>query len=825
MDETISQARRWHAAGWGILWLYPKAKNPIGGGWTTGPRKDWRTLERTYKAGFNVGVRLGGASRLDHGYLCCIDVDIKSADPKHRAEAETKLRNLWERAGALPGLAVLSGRGGGSAHYYYQSPEPFKGQDLAASSETIEALMPSKKISQADRAKLTKEQLDAGIRLTPAWGISFYSEGRQMVLPPSVHPDTGKKYAWKNPLVDSVALPLIYPERFHVSPDPRSGKGASPSRHLDAGRDVFKANVFNFTPEDVELDWYRISPEVKAAITSGTGVDDRSAYLMRAARALLSAGMTENQVLNVLTDPWLFLGEIGYDHAKTDQRGRAADWVYRYTLGKISAEREERIKVFKPITDTERVETYDHESEEPFLSAEPTASAARVALADSAFEDEVNYRQELDRGARGKVLPTLRNADLILTHEIEGIPFTKDLFANRISYGADTPWNRKAGQYLEDIDLTLVKRWFSDTDFGLEPPTNTILEVTALLAHRHSHHPVRDWLKSLQWDGKLRIGSWLKRYCQAKAVEPYLSEVSRKFLVAMVKRVFEPGCQWDYILVLQGDQGKMKSTMARALAGDRWFMDNLPDLKDKDAMLNLQGKWLIELGELNHVKRADYGLVKAYLIRRTDSVRAHYGRIAADVPRQSVFIGTVNEAEYLKDPTGNRRFWPVTVGQCDVDGLKRDRDQLFAEAYHVYQSGAEVLTLTKDGHAQAQAEQESRRIDDMDTELSEAFIVYLSTTEGKQLNLKSFHTAELFKGPGAPWAFWERVPYSTQTAAQVLRNLGFERRRSNGRRYWILHNPEMLEKARGSDPRVIPGQGQTPGMTLENGENDVPDFF
>ena len=207
-------------------------------------------------------------------------------------------------------------------------------------------------------------------------------------------------------------------------------------------------------------------------------------------------------------------------------------------------------------------------------------------------------------------------------------------------------------------------------------------------------------------------------------LEPYLSSVSIKFFLAMVTRIFQPGCQWDHVLILEGKQGTRKSTAARIIASDKWFCDNLPDLKDKDAMLNLQGAWLIELGELKSVKHSDSATVKAYLTRRVDRVRAPYGKRSIDIPRQSVFIGSVNEHEYFKDPTGNRRFWPVAIQECDVERLAKDRSQLFAEAKFLYDQGKEKLYLEGKALEQAIEAQEEKMVDDEVSEMKEQLLAF-----------------------------------------------------------------------------------------------------
>lgn len=784
MKKILFEGHKLYQEGFAIIWLHPKSKRPIESGWTTGPRASWDYLNKTYKEGCNIGVRLGTPSKLGDYFLAVIDVDVKSTEERHKKEAIAAARRLLGEDVVCP--TVLSGRGNGSRHYYCKTQVPFKTFNPAQSEEIIKVLIPSKKPSKKEIAELTEKEIADGVRLSHAWEISLYSDGRQVVLPPSIHPDTGREYEWGRAFVSGFSLPVCDFTGLEGYSD-GTGINVSTNESVPKARQAGESGdtathtktKFEFKAEPVDLGWLGVTDKMRDAIVSGTGVKDRSGFLLQASSALFSAGLNQNEVLTVLTEPAYFLGACAYDHVQSKDRSRAAYWVYRYTVKRVGEERSAE-GVFGLVSDME-----------------PARKLSQEEMDEQAleFKEMRCWRQSLDKSRGGVTKETLRNLDLIFTNAVAGDVFKKDLFANRVAYGADTPWGGKRDSYIEDIDMVLVKRWFSDTEFGIEPNANAILEATTLVAHRLAVHPVRDWLSSLQWDGKPRISTWIRDFCEGEAEEPYLSEVSRKFLLAMVKRVFEPGCQWDYVLVLEGKQGKYKSSIARALASDKWFMDNLPDLKDKDAMLNLQGKWLIELGELTNVKRTDYNLVKTYLVRRYDTVRPHYGRIMADVPRQSVFIGTVNEGQYLKDPTGNRRYWPVKVGECDVKGLTEVRDQLFAEAYHVYKNENEMLMLGAEATKQATEAQEDRKVNDDASDMKDALLRFINSDASKDFEFHDFRSRDLMEGVNAPWGEWASQKYKSQLAAEVLHGMGFLQKKNDDRRFWRMP-AEMVEKRR-----------------------------
>jgi predicted P-loop ATPase len=224
---------------------------------------------------------------------------------------------------------------------------------------------------------------------------------------------------------------------------------------------------------------------------------------------------------------------------------------------------------------------------------------------------------------------------------------------------------------------------------GLETIGKEVVhQAVDLRATERSFHPVRDYLDNLVWDGKPRFEKWTTTCLGAKDTA-YHCSVGRMFLISMVARIYKPGCQVDYMLVLEGEQGELKSSLCRALVGDEYFSDSLPPIGNDQVRLSqhLRGKWLIEIAEMFAMTKAESEDLKAFITRRVEQYIGKYGRKEVTEHRQCVFIGSTNKAAYLRDETGGRRFWPIKIGQINLTALKQDRDQLFAEAVHAYKQG------------------------------------------------------------------------------------------------------------------------------------------
>ncbi len=680
--NTLREVKRFYDMGFAILWLYPKSKRPIGEDWTTGDRKPWEVLQKTFKEANNVGVRLGAASKFKDGtYLCVLDCDVKSSDPIHLKEMEVALHNFCPSHEFAP--RVLSGRGGGSCHFYFRTQTPQQSFKALRSNHKVKVFMPSVDASKTDREYLTEDEIKAGYRMRLAWEVDVFGEGKQVVIPPSTHPDSGRAYQWESPLREWDGIPLH--------------KNFEPSRVR-----LLKSSKKEVKFADIDLFSAPVPEKFYDLITSGRGFEkypSRSEAIFAALNGLIMAGLTDEQIFTVLTDPSNFLSEKPLEAGKGDPVA-AARWLQNQ-IDKIRDERSAKIAF--------EGEAIIDDLDEMLALSDEEAEAQEAEL--------VSWQTRLQGTKTGQWKNTAHNLYLILknlggeTERVESC-FAYDEFNQANIYTFAPPWGDESdvGRELTDLDDIRIKTWLSK-EWGIEASTQAVADITFQLGKENAFHPVQRYLKSLKWDGKERLDSMLQKYCGAVGDTRYLSAVGRKFMCAAVARVFHPGIKYDHVMILEGPQGVGKSTFVQILS-HKWGSDSLGDITNKDVVDNMRGKWLIELGELASMNRAEANDLKAFITRQFDVVRKAFGRRSQTYPRQCVFVGTTNDDEYLKDATGGRRFWPVQTTKFNIRALLRDRDQLWAEAVVTYGMGEALFLDDEEVRDYASGEQKDRFVVD-----------------------------------------------------------------------------------------------------------------
>lgn len=341
----------------------------------------------------------------------------------------------------------------------------------------------------------------------------------------------------------------------------------------------------------------------------------------------------------------------------------------------------------------------------------------RKAQAEAEFEDE-DWQNKLELDKAGNVKDTLSNISTILRcdPQLQSIVFNQ--FKSMLDVIGPLPWPQvKTGW--SDTDLACAKLYFERT-YGIWSPTKFKDALLAVTSAERLYHPIKDYLSTLKWDGVPRLDTLLVDYLGAEDT-PYVRAVTRKTLVAAITCIYQPGIKFDSILVLNGEQGLGKSTLF-AILGKQWFSDSLSisDMKDKTAPEKLQGYWILEISELNGIKKVDVEVVKSFITRTDDKYRQAYGVSVESHPRSCIIVGTTNsDGGFLRDITGNRRFWPVTVnghGKYHPWDLT-DADQIWAEAIEYYNRGEELF-LKGDIAAEAYSKQR----DAMETDAREGIV-------------------------------------------------------------------------------------------------------
>jgi predicted P-loop ATPase len=416
---------------------------------------------------------------------------------------------------------------------------------------------------------------------------------------------------------------------------------------------------------------------------------------------------------------------------------------------------------------------------------------------------EPSWLRRLQRNKDGAALPTLANALIIMANDpkfdgmmahnaftsqhllLRPVPPSQDMDAS-----LSGPYPRGWGA--EDVSLVqaYMQRVWADRFRRAD------IEA-AMQAHAgaRAFHPVAEWLNGLQaeWDGVARLNHWIVKVFDPVNYETerdYHEAVASKFLIAAVRRVRHPGCKFDHMPIFEGPQGIGKSTALRRLFGEDYFSDAIPpDLSSRDTALALLGMWCMEFAEIEHLIRNDPEIVKAFFSRQVDRYRPPYGRDFVMRPRQLVMAGTTNNDDYLRDSSGNRRFWPISCQIARVEWIDANRDQLWAEAAH-REAADESIWLDDvklSAHAAGAAAQR------MTDEVWEPLIVkWLADPETRLSDLPMTSARVLEFGLGMSKEKMTKA--ATMRVSAVLRSIGWKRTRWGGResriRVWV--GPEVV---------------------------------
>lgn len=327
------------------------------------------------------------------------------------------------------------------------------------------------------------------------------------------------------------------------------------------------------------------------------------------------------------------------------------------------------------------------------------------------------WKEHLTRNRDGNVEGTLHNLILIMENDdrLKGLWWLNDS-SNQVKLHRDPPWTGGSKDEFIDSDAYELAAWLQHPErYWMKCSDDLVLKAVIAVARRHRRHPIRDYLGALEWDGVPRVERMLIELFGA-ADNAYSLRAAQCFMVSAVARILwvdakQPsvGAQVDFMLVLEGEQGKRKSSALRAIFGSEWFVETSESPSGKDFYQVIQGAWGVEIGEMDSFSKADVTSVKTAITRRVDKFRAPYERVPRSYRRECVFAGTTNEHQYLRDPTGGRRFLPVrTDGDVQIDQIAMLRDQLWAEAVTMFDAGFEWWELPAD----AKEEQASRYVGD-----------------------------------------------------------------------------------------------------------------
>jgi len=453
----------------------------------------------------------------------------------------------------------------------------------------------------------------------------------------------------------------------------------------------------------------------------------------------------------------------------------------------------------------------------------PTPAVASLPAAPVESEGDASWTKALlyktdKNGNQTELRGCPANASTILRHDTHW----RGMVRRNEFTGAAEIWGGPIFQQqppkplpVTDEHVTKIAMWLQqrpEIAMRFDISTQSLYEVINAVASDHSYHPIRDYCDEVEWDGAPRLDSWLETYLGAKLLDAageditaYVRAAAAKWLIAAVARVYEPGCKVQNVLILEGEQGLRKSTAFEVLASRPFFTDQTMDIGHKDTSIATTKNWIVELAELDAFRKSEHTQAKAFFTRDWESYRPPYGRHEIKRPRVCIFGGTSNRDDYLTDPTGNRRYWPVVCTKVDVAALERDRDQLWAEAVARYQAGKAERSdclwwLTKAEEEIAFRAAEERVAPD---DWEDKILRWWAQVAGRPMDVRIGTVLEIALGFTA-----DKMHHGVSTrAGACLKKLGFTRKRKReaGRLLWYYEPGGALANVQTAIPAGVMG--------------------
>ncbi|MGL5113618.1 MAG: VapE domain-containing protein [Flavobacterium sp.] len=559
--------------------------------------------------------------------------------------------------------------GGGGFHLYFKLPAPYKGK--------------------------------IPLHLKSYAGIEFKSHGGQVVIAGSIHPETDKIY---EETLDSLGathigfapqslLELL--ESNFTQNIQENSEGKSHGNQSYQGRAEFKNSSIDIRKCQQHLSNFPPSIEGQQG----------DATLFKAACLGKDYGLSPKTFYPLLVEYNL------NSQPQWSEEELKIKMLNAYGYGKKEAGEKSIKKDFEALLS---------EEDRPRAKKQPSEKSVQLESQNDEIEENQGWIGDLDRNKAKKVTANYKNAILLLENmAVFKRSLAINTFNNKLVYRHPLVWHQeyaigikdfpKNGKPVDDDEIFMIKRYILDNQ-EIDFQRNILQEAIRSVALYNQFHPVKEYLNALKWDGVKRIGTWLIDYMGVED-NLYTRSVGKKFLLAAVTRIFEPGHKFDTMLVLEGQiQGEGKSTSLNALS-QGWFIDNISDFTNKDTLLACHnGVWIAECSELDFMSKTEITAQKAFNSRQIDSFRAPYDRFVKEYPRQFVMVGTTNQFQYLRDETGNRRYWSVRTHKINQPKLKADSDQLWAEAVQLYRARTDVVYMTEKEEIDLERKAQDKRV-------------------------------------------------------------------------------------------------------------------